>query len=305
MNKIIFDWLTFSTKIHTLGGVIELLGLENVSFLEQNGRYGYKKSIFFSNISILYDGNDDMGICVDISGQGCRTFEHYSSSNWDSLFNVILSEYKDITISRLDVAYDEEENLLDINTICDDTANYRYVSKFRNHRVIYGTEGNSVEFGSRSSDIMLRIYDKKAEQESKGLEVNQHWVRVELQLRRERATAFISSYLSGQIIGLLFRGILRNYLRFVDLEECSRNTNCPMKKYWQIFLDSCNAISIWSKLEVDYTLYKLEKFVIDQAGNAIDTLVKIVGKEQFFKMLQDRESEPSLKYQKLLHQFQL
>ena len=33
-NKVLYDWLTFTTKIHDVDVVIDLLGLSDVSFLK-------------------------------------------------------------------------------------------------------------------------------------------------------------------------------------------------------------------------------------------------------------------------------
>ena len=65
-------------------------------------------------------------------------------------------------------------------------------------------------FGTRSSLILLRIYDKVQE---RGFKDGRHWIRVELQLKDERALAFIQR---TEPIGERWTGVLANYLRFVD-----------------------------------------------------------------------------------------
>ena len=109
-NCILYDWLTFTSKCDSPGTLISLLGLDGVTFEDRpRGRNGYRSMMAYEGISILYDGREDMGVCVDMSGSGCRVFETYSSSSWDDLFSVILGG--DYNISRLDVAADDHTGL--------------------------------------------------------------------------------------------------------------------------------------------------------------------------------------------------
>ena len=113
-NKIIYDWITFTTKIHSVDDLINILGLCDVSFLQcKKGMNGYPKCLHFGGISICYGGRDDMGICVNMSGQGCRSFETYGNGDYYSLFDAIIENYSEdaekrqMNLTRLDVAYDD------------------------------------------------------------------------------------------------------------------------------------------------------------------------------------------------------
>ena len=95
-NKIIYDYVTFTTKIHDVQGVIDLLGMSDVSFVEMDrGFNGYPYGLQFGSIKIGYGGRDDMGVCCDMSGQGCRTFETYGNGDFDALFDTILDNYSE------------------------------------------------------------------------------------------------------------------------------------------------------------------------------------------------------------------
>lgn len=74
--------------------------------------------------------------------------------------------------------------------------------------------------GSHSSETMFRIYDKKAEQKAFDLE---HWLRFEVQLRRDRADIFIKLLLDNQDLQSLYAGVIKNYLRFVEPSETDTN----------------------------------------------------------------------------------
>ena len=68
---------------------MKLLGMERCGWDELgHGRNGYRKGLYFASISILYDGNPGMGACLDMSGQGCRSFEEYGTGDFDGLFRL-------------------------------------------------------------------------------------------------------------------------------------------------------------------------------------------------------------------------
>ena len=62
-----------------------------------------------------------MGVAVEMSGQGCRTFETLSTletdamKKWRKLFDFIRSF--GLKITRLDVAYDDHSGILDIGEV--------------------------------------------------------------------------------------------------------------------------------------------------------------------------------------------
>lgn len=189
-NKIIYDWVSVTSKIHSPDGFIRLLGLngDGISWEVVKGAHGYRDRLYWNAISIHFNGTEEMGIWLEMSGQGCRAFESFGNGEYESIFQEVLDNPEQMNITRLDVAYDDHEGLLDIEEICTDTNNQEYVSRFRGWQVIHSDGGSSVMLGSRSSEILIRIYDKAAE---RGFTDGQHWVRVELQLRRERARGFL------------------------------------------------------------------------------------------------------------------
>lgn len=189
-NKIIYDWVSITSKIHSPDDFIRLLGLmdEGISWEKVKGAHGYRDRLYWGSISIHYNGTEDMGIWLEMSGQGCRSFESYGTGDFESLFAEVLDNPEQMKVTRLDVAYDDLSGVLDIEEICRDTEAQEYVSSFRGWNVQRGSEGSSVTLGSRSSEILIRIYDKAAE---RGFDDGRHWIRVEMQLRRERALSFL------------------------------------------------------------------------------------------------------------------
>ena len=88
-NMVIYDWLSFTSKDLSPDQLIEILGLSHVSWILTKGARGYQDRKYFGSISVHYNGRADMGTWVEMSGQGCRTFESLSAVGWDALFGAI------------------------------------------------------------------------------------------------------------------------------------------------------------------------------------------------------------------------
>lgn len=298
-DLVIYDALSITSKIHSPADFKELLGLGDVNWQCVKGAKGYRQRMYWQGISIHFDGTDDMGIWLEMMGQGCRAFETYGNGDYEALFQLVLWENKDMKITRLDVAFDDHSGLLDMEKLIDDTRSRKYVSRWRKAKItydidsLYGYDGASINHGSMSSEIFLRIYDKAAE---RGLTDGSHWIRVELQLRRDRAKTFIEQ---GGAIGENFAGVIANYVRYIEPCDDSNRWRWPFKRYWADLLDGAAAIRLYVKPGVDYNLGNLENFVVKQAGNAVSAYIDIFGEKKFLEDIRHRGTAPNPKYDEL------
>lgn len=285
-NIFLIDWLTFTVKGSTVDQVKSLIGLvdQAVHWEVLGGCNGYPQSEFYAGVRIMYGASDEMGICCNMSGQGCRSFETFGMGDWIKLFDILVSLGDNINITRCDLAFDDHTGVLDLVRIQADTNDGNYTAKFRWWKCEYGSEGISMYYGSPQSKIRLRIYDKAAE---RGFE-DQHWIRVELQLRDGNADSAVRYLYSGMAISTVFTGVLRNYIQFREPNDLDSNkSRWPMADYWAKFLEGAAPLTLWVKPGVEYNLFNLQRFVIEQAGNAISCYVAIYG----FAGLADRLSE--------------
>lgn len=117
-NIVLYDWLSFTSKVHTPEDLISALGLSQCPWQEIKGAHGYRDRKYFSCISIHYNGREDMGVWVEMSGQGCRTFETVSRLGWPALFAFIANN--GLKITRLDVAFDDHTGIFDIRDVVED-----------------------------------------------------------------------------------------------------------------------------------------------------------------------------------------
>lgn len=295
-DKIIYDWLSFTVKTDDPFFIVSLIGLSGVPWETVKGAHGYRNRFFYDSISIHFDGRPDMGVWCELSGQGCRAFETLSTlqgDKWQTLFSQ-LSEL-DCNITRLDVAYDDHSGLLDMTEISMDTQRMDFVSRSNYAESIWSTKGLSVQIGSPSSPVLIRIYDKARE---RNCEPGTHWVRVELQLRDKRASAFLSQ---GLPIGVSFAGVVSNYLRFVEpIGTDSNRWRWPMKSYWEKLLGNAEKISLYEAPGLDYNLDRLDRIVFSQYGNAIDAALQIYGTDSFLKHITERHVRRNPKYTQLV-----
>lgn len=268
---------------------------------ELGGCNGYPQSEFYNGIRIMYGASDEMGICVNMSGQGCRTFESFGRGDWMQLFEFLVNPDFEgmVNITRLDLAFDDHTGVLDVNRIELDLDAGNWTARFRWWACEYGSQGISMYMGSPKSDIRCRIYDKAAERGVTG----QHWIRVELQLRRGNALSAVKYIVSGLDIGTVFSGVLRNYIQFREPDETDSNkSRWPLADYWAEFLDNVVPLTLWVDPGCEYNLTKLQRFVIDQAGNAISCYVHIHGYEGLQYFLENYKKVSTLppKYKMLI-----
>lgn len=309
-NSILIDWFSATTHDFDPVSLIDYLGLKIDDFEVLHGFYFYNDRLYFGGISIHYNKLDDVSgeILLEMSGQGCRQFETSSSRCFDELFRLVLDGTFHVT--RLDVAYDDISHdgkyFLDIHKIAKYTLKQQFVTRWGGGCVTdsFKVNGNNepaihaltVEFGSNSSEIKLRIYDKA--QERGGLDY--HWVRAELVFRRDRAAAFIKKYSECKNIGQVYSGVMRNYLRFIKMDS-TRRERCSTIAWWDAWLDDVDKISLYTKKDIEYNLPRLEHYIVHQCGNSIDTLIQCIGLDSTLELIDKRDSQLNSNQRQLIH----
>lgn len=302
-NLLLIDWLTVTTKIWSENDLIQMLGLSDCTWEHLDAyRYGYSHRCSFSGITILSGGhNDDMGICLEMSGQGCRAFETYSSLPWIELLRILRDPLYEFNITHIDLAFDDHTGILDIGEILDDTDHHRYRSRSRWWKVEYGSCGTTIYHGSPQSNIRVRIYDKAAE---RGLLDGTHWIRVELVLRDVNASGAVDAILEHEQLGPVFSGILSNYLVYCDPSSDSNRSRWMATEYWQALLQGASAIHIAAYPGLEYNIFRLESYLRDQCGGAIYTWSQLYGLDSLEQLIKTRTAPLNPKHKMLLNQYQ-
>lgn len=301
-NVFLIDWLTVVFHNVSVSFVQSLLGLSSPDIPWETVhafRSGYPCRTTYRNINIYWGADDerfyksdatrsaaekvrtDMGICLDMSGQGCREFESIPGNDWLKFLNDICDRDFKTNITRLDLAYDDHIGTLDLNRIAQDVKDRYYTSPSKKAQIVWSDDqvndviGLTVYIGSKSSDVMVRIYDKAAEREF-GPEL--HWVRCELQLRHDRCIAAVAEILKHQHVGRTAAGILKNYLQFREPVTTDENkSRWPVASYWDKVLLDMEKVSLWISPGEPYNFSKTELHMIKQYGQALITFQKING----------------------------
>lgn len=277
MLEIIIDWLQFTSKDpNPINTIIHCLQLDVKLFIQlPKGKLGYKYQMLYDNITVLYEGNEDMGTHVILTGKGCRAFER-KEPIINLLNRINLYENK---CTRIDIAVDDKEgNIIDLEKITYDITNANVVSKWktsleRTKRKIKDGQviGKTIEVGSRSSEMFLRIYNKSLEQEMEG-----KWTRMELEVKGNKAVK-LQEILTVKNVGKVATGLINSYIRIVQPNKTDENkSRWKIKPYWKKIINTTEKISLSRKTE-DVTLEKMENWIDKQVAPTLATIIMAKG----------------------------
>lgn len=293
-NLILYDWLTFSTGF-LRDEVLLFLGLDHVQWKTGlKTRLLYDERWEYEGISIHWSAphsSNNSGCCVEMSGGGCRTFETFGGKCFPRLLYDLVEMGANIT--RLDIAYDDFTGVIDLDEMfraCN-ALEFKCTSKsFSTNLSATDREhfGKSVCHGARSSEVFFRCYDKRVERGA--YDEFSHWVRFEIQLRKNAAMNF--ARLGGQI-GHKFAAVINNYLAYLVPDPSDTNyRRWELAPWWSEFVASVDRVSLYSKKEQDYNLSRLESYVFGQCQNAIKTAITLIGYQAFLDRLPAQEDLP-------------
>lgn len=332
-TRVLIDWITFSCP-----GINDarfaaryFLGLDPDMFTEAPFAPlpGYAAAIRFGDVFVCYDArtNDyfnDMGVCVSMSGEGCRQFEKYTTlhqlddngfllegedySAFPLLFCLLVENQ--CRVSRLDVAIDERSGLLDVPVIQEAAKAGEVNSRMRSIKGVFDLDGktdngSTIYFGSETSDFRVRIYDK-----AKQLGQADPWVRVELVLRHDLSTAFVDKFVNGwngegeQLnVGVMAFSILKDKLNFIDRDD-SNISRCTVKSWWVEFLGNVEAQKVFERVVAEHNVEALAEWVVTQVAPSLALTFKCLHGDWFRdKVLVAGEKRWSKKYESLYRNF--
>lgn len=284
------DWVKVRLPVSPQDVIQELLGIDINDCSLTDGKlvyYNYNSYFSYGLVHVYtYKEAPYIEDCIlQMSGAACTQFlimlENRLSS-WSEFFKQIFNKFENAEILRLDVALDDknEKPYFSITQLISKAKKALYWSNGREYSIHESkyklTTGKTLNVGVRSSDILIRIYDKAIEQaKSSGMDISDFgsWNRVEIELKKEpandmaRRIAFEEDSLEN-----LIRGVLREELRFYTDE-----TKKKIAKSWDRFLLKVPAIKLNRKYEVT-TMESTVKWLEEQgplaAYQAMEFLTK-------------------------------
>lgn len=253
----LIDWLRFVViSVDEQAAMLKTVRSEPDDWSElASGHMGYRRCYRNGGLAIYYDhAEEGRGICFDVSGKGCRQLELPGGlvyrNSWEWLLNRLTTS-PGVHLTRLDVAMDDKQGLVDMEQVSACVEEGRVVSRFKTAFRIEKLSlrtgkgfGKTVNFGSRNSDMMIRMYNKAAEQKK---EADGHWTRVEIEAKDENAMELAKLMVNapGGEAGAVVAGVLRNYVTFRDRND--RDTNrrrWPICGWWLSFLEHAERLRI-------------------------------------------------------------
>lgn len=339
------DWLEFTIKegfdetspapyLYALN----LMGYESEEFdLPSFGGNGYQEKVVrklkTGEIKVYFHGAvSGMGIHVSISGQCLDdVLEHFRNDNCsttpfsDSAYEmddfdstVFLDLLKIISrsgkVTRLDIALDDMGaryfTVSDFNRYLDAG---QYSSRIRYRKMTISHKngilsGETVNLGKRSSDFMLRVYNKQLEQNEKmscsGVPpIETLWVRWEMELKGTAACLACDEIISRKSLAAVFTGILASKLRLIELDNV-RKSRCSTLKLWEEFLCDAEKISVYREPEaptIDRACSWLKRQV---APTLAAVLLAFGGSADFiYDLLESGNSRLSLKHTNMVREY--
>lgn len=272
------------------------LGLNPDDFIERDkGINGYSKSAHWGQIQFFFDGHNttaNMGIHLNMSGQGCRQFEQTFEKHgrtWQDIFELVLSSGK-VNITRLDLALDDFKGIFKIKQIEKCVRDGCVCSRFptaRNFETISLESGQTlsqtVYFGK--SDVIIRFYDKAGERREKGYvlkEEIEYWNRTEIQLRGDRALAAVEMIINNCLeIGTFILGVLNRYLSFKKKGIDKNRARWENTRWWQTFLNNVDKIRL-SLVAPDKSILRTKDWIETQTVASLAMLYSALGNDKLF-----------------------
>lgn len=274
----LIDWCAFTVPDwKALEAVLTVIGIAFQEFVPMpQGRLGYRVQKRCGQIWVLSDGKPEMGMHVEMSGQGCRQFDA-SSGRWRELISNILDVGGHFT--RIDIAIDDRQGCFPLAKAKQKLIRREVRTRFRSGREITGVRFNdklgnggcTLYFGSAKSDIKIRIYDKAAEQR-----VTFPWIRVEAECRGKHATILAHHMLKSDNLGEIVAGVLKNYLTFVEPASDSNKARWPVSPWWDAFLGSVKKLPLTIKTK-ERKIQGVEAFLFNQVAPSLALWLKLNG----------------------------
>lgn len=289
------DFLRIRFKTLDVQTVIEKLLHMDMNWFthESRGFYHYTETFSYGAIRIFRNlENVNMGIMLDLSGDGCRqleeVFEEDNDRSWTEFFRSLYDDdifgvgvLVDTKVTRIDIALDElivegQENFdlyvlkekMEQGLVDTTFKNFDFNGGFAYEHQKMVNKGLSLYFGSRQSSLYFNFYQKDyelARKENMSVEEarKKHEIknRYEIRLSDEKAFLFVEYFLSsGESLDWLVKEIINQSLTVYDIEDDVR-VYC---KVWYDVIDKLEGLKLSVQAEkpsIEKTLRWLSNYL--------------------------------------------
>ncbi len=260
---VLVDWLrvTFPATLDALERAMMQFG-PGLEWIEMDrGGFFFERCLRRGHVSIYFEGKVETNqglVLVEVTGQGCRQLESEgllpvpcAANGFLGGWRGFLDELQELgcTFPRVDFALDDTAGRLDLDKIAECWRAKNCASRFqtmderRKHRRDGDLVGHTLNFGDRTSQMFVRIYNKRLEQIMKGEEVPYaQWVRTEVEAKGKGAAALVARFVTEGAAVVV--QALRHYLDFKEATGDSNRSRRPTCDWWGGFLDWAEKVPV-------------------------------------------------------------
>ena len=246
---------------------------------------GYDRKYSYRNIEMYINTTrEDMGINIKLSGSACRDFEDLGL-DWIDLIKKI-SKYE-CNYNRIDIAIDCFDNeYFDIEKLKSYILDGLVVSKFKSSLELCKRSlengsiiGNTLQFGSKASQVEITFYDKLLERRSQNMIVEnniQFWTRTELRFRHERAEEIVKMLSNTHNVidfSKHIKSILLHYIEFKSKKDTtSRVYNRKTAQFWLKFTDNVERLSL-AKITPERSITRKREWLLKSVSKSLAQVI--------------------------------
>lgn len=311
-NEALVDWFAFTLPlVRDPHQAVSMSDLKCFDFQQcEFGGMGYKKSLRAGNVVVFYDGAENMGVHISMTGQGCRQYESIKGTKncWEQLFlslhSLNFTTPDTVKFKRFDVAIDNVDGQLNLDQLEESIRANDVRSLFKGGKLIeklaFSDEkknlGKTIYIGSETSRLKARFYDKGAQ-----LQLDGHWIRAEIQFMAERAQEAVLAYIHKRIpLGEIVTRTLNQYFTLIDRTD-SNVSRCPVKSWWSAWLGTVLNLKLTTR-KADKYVSEVVDHIKKQFAPSFAMMRKFYGVVDFHEIIRDLVSTGTERMSKKHHQ---
>lgn len=303
------DYLGISFKMRTPEMLIKIFFDDRIELFTKrdSGRYGYNVAYSFGGLPFItiYGKRDSPESFIDLSGSGIRLMEMLLIGQgfvWSNFLKRALDNGGKAT--RIDFAFNDMSRMFEISDLYQKLMADEYTQKFRNdpqYHVDGKNGGATIYFGSRSSEVFFRFYEKDKEQAKK------HFVepeaipvknRYEIELKQNRAQTMIEHIAKGQDIASELLAYFRDYLQFYSRSVVGLTKKEIAKldiwQPWKVFLDEASIVDFETEPR-EVSLDRSLAWFKNQVAPTLKALIACYGRDEIDQIIDEAELGPRQK----------
>lgn len=297
------DWLSLSIQFSPdtdfevrISRVLHRLGLDHLEWEDKTGHDGYRRSLQHKGITLNYDAvfqtNSDY-VLLTFSGEGCRTWEEITGQEPSR----ILYAYPDWKVTRIDLAIDDrsedDDYYLDLPLMMQhmDPRDPMFCSRLKKYKREEGNYAMEALFGSRSSRVFIRVYDKRLERiERKGECQEYHWVRLEVEFKAEKAQQVAQIVaMHPDRVGEITTMVLLDYIDFkTEPSSCFSDRNMRRDgitcDWWSYFLQTTEKLKLLPGPAPDRNIQTIMRWILTTCSRNLVIAAMVEGNALYVEL---------------------